>query len=64
MSLTDDINTLSDRIMALEQENERLNTFITLIANDVEWWENKDRTPERMKAVLTAYREIRPKGEE
>ena len=62
MSLTDEINGLSDKILQLEQENARLNAFVDLIAADVEWWEGRKASPKMIK-VIAAYREVRPKKE-
>jgi cell shape-determining protein MreC len=111
MTLTDEINAISDKVLALEQENERLkkelasannsncrideearrfllerdsareeneslrqqlassvNTdaydkLIDLVAPDIEWQEKHltDRSSDKMKAVVQAYRAIRPK---
>ena len=62
MSLTDEINGLSDKILQLEQENARLNAFVDPIAADVEWWEGRKASP-KMQKVIAAYREVRPKKE-
>ena len=62
MSLTDEINGLSDKILQLEQENARLNAFVDLIAADVEWWEGRKASP-KMQKVIASYREVRPKKE-
>ena len=77
MSIADEINAISDRVLALEQENEQLrqqlassgNTeaydrLIDLLAEDIEWKEQRlgDRASDRMKAIIAAYRAVRPKG--
>ena len=74
MSLTDDINAISDRVLALEQENEQLkqapgNTeahdkLIDLLAPDIEWWEKNlaEKTSQKMKSIVAAYRAVRPRG--
>ena len=73
MSLTDDINAISDRVLQLEQENEQLkqqpgNTeahdkLIDLLSEDIEWREAHltERTSQKMKDVVAAYRAVRPK---
>jgi len=75
MSLSERINSISDEVFAMEQEVERLkaqlktqqepdarDVFVDLIAPDVEFYEaNYDRTTERMKRVVDAYRACRPK---
>jgi hypothetical protein len=75
MSLTDEINAISDKVLALEQENDLLrqqlasgNTdaydkLIDLLAEDIEWKEKNlgDRASDRMKAIIAAYRAVRPK---
>ena len=73
MSLTDDINAISDRVLQLEQENEQLkqqpgNTeahdkLIDLLAPDIEWWEKNlaEKTSQKMKDIVAAYRAVRPK---
>jgi ketosteroid isomerase-like protein len=76
MSLTDEINAISDKVLALEQENEQLrqqlassgNTeaydkLLDLLAEDIEWKEKNlgDRASDRMKAIIAAYRAVRPK---
>jgi cell division septum initiation protein DivIVA len=76
MSIVDDINAISDRVLALEQENEQLrqqlassgNTeaydkLIDLITPDIEWKEQNlgDRASDRMKEIIAAYRAVRPK---
>ena len=72
MSLTDDINAISDRVLQLEQENEQLkqapgNTeahdkLIDLLAPDIEWWEKNlaEKTSQKMKDIVAAYRAVRP----
>ena len=62
MSLTDEINGLSDKILQLEQENAQLNAFVDQIAADVEWWEGRKASP-KMQKVIASYREVRPKKE-
>jgi hypothetical protein len=75
MSIADDINAISDRVLALEQENDLLrqqlasgNTeaydkLIDLVAEDIEWKEQNlgDRASDRMKEIIAAYRAVRPK---
>lgn len=74
MSLTDDINAISDRVLQLEQENEQLkqqpgNTeaydkLIDLLESDILWWEKNlvEKTSQKMKSIVAAYRAVRPKG--
>ena len=74
MSLTDDINAISDRVLQLEQENEQLkqqpgNTeahdkLIDLLAPDILWWEKNlaEKTSQKMKDIVAAYRAVRPRG--
>jgi|LSQX01.3.fsa_nt_gb cell division septum initiation protein DivIVA len=94
MSITDEINAISDRVLELEQENESLrqqldarpdNTqsfdellkqheeaiekleacdkLIDLVAEDIIWQEKHlaDKTSQKMKSIVAAYRAIRPK---
>ena len=73
MSIVDDINAISDKVLALEQENEQLkqqpgNTeahdkLIDLLAPDIEWWEKNlaEKTSQKMKSIVAAYRAVRPK---
>ena len=75
MSLTNEINTFSDKILALEQENESLrqqlatgNTqaydkLLDLLEEDIIWKEKSlgDRASDRMKSIIAAYRVVRPK---
>ena len=75
MSLTNEINTFSDKILALEQENESLrqqlatgNTqaydkLLDLLEEDILWKEKSlgDRASDKMKAIIAAYRVVRPK---
>jgi ketosteroid isomerase-like protein len=75
MSIADDINAISDRVLALEQENDLLrqqlasgNTeaydkLIDLLTEDIEWQERHmtDRTSPKMKSIVEAYRAVRPK---
>ena len=74
MSLTDEINAISDRVLALEQENEQLkqqpgNTeahdkLIDLLSEDILWWEKNlaEKTSQKMKDIVAAYRAVRPRG--
>ena len=74
MSLTDDINAISDRVLQLEQENEQLkqqpgNTeahdkLIDLLESDILWWEKNlaEKTSQKMKSIVAAYRAVRPRG--
>ena len=76
MSIVDDINDISDAVMRLEEENEELrqqlasagNTeaydkLIDLVEPDILWQEKHlgDRASDRMKAIIAAYRVVRPK---
>ena len=73
MTLTDQINAISDRVFALEQENEQLkqqpgNTeahdkLIDLLSEDILWWEKNltEKTSQKMKDIVAAYRAVRPK---
>ena len=76
MSITEEINAISDRILELEQENARLKAdnkgksdtkvydrLIDLLTEDIEWQEKHlvERTSQKMKDIVAAYREIRPK---
>lgn len=75
MSIVDEINAISDKVLALEQENDLLrqqlasgNTeaydkLVDLIAPDIEWQEKNlgDRASDRMKEIIAAYRAVRPK---
>jgi ketosteroid isomerase-like protein len=76
MSIADEINAISDKVLALEQENESLrqqlassgNTeaydkLIDLLTEDIEWQERHmtDRTSPKMKSIVEAYRAVRPK---
>ena len=74
MSIADEINAISDAVLALEQENEQLkqapgNTeaydkLIDLLAPDIEWWEKNlaEKTSQKMKSIVAAYRAVRPRG--
>ena len=74
MSIVDEINAISDKVLALEQENEQLkqapgNTeahdkLIDLLAPDIEWWEKNlaEKTSQKMKSIVAAYRAVRPRG--
>lgn len=70
MSITDEINTISDKILALEQENaERwqqilaYDNLVDLLEEDILWQEKHltDRASDKMKAIIAAYRVVRPK---
>lgn len=76
MSIVDDINDISDAVMRLEEENEELrqqlasagNTedrdkLIDLLEEDILWQEKHltERTSQKMKDVVAAYRVVRPK---
>lgn len=75
IGIVDDINAISDRVLALEQENDLLrqqlasgNTeaydkLIDLLAHDIEWQEKHltERSSDRMKEIIAAYRAVRPK---
>ena len=70
MSLTDEINTISDKSLALEQENEErwqqilaYDNLVDLLEEDILWKEKSlgDRASDRMKEIIAAYRVVRPK---
>ena len=74
MSIADEINAISDRVLQLEQENEQLkqqpgNTeahdkLIDLLSEDILWWEKNlvEKTSQKMKDIVAAYRAVRPRG--
>lgn len=76
MSIADEINTISDKILALEQEHEELrqqlasagnkesyDKLIDLVEPDILWQEKHltERASDKMKAIIAAYRVVRPK---
>jgi peptidoglycan hydrolase CwlO-like protein len=70
MSITDEINAISDRVLELEQENEErwqqilaYDNLVDLLEEDILWQEKNlgDRASDRMKAIVAAYRAVRPK---
>ena len=73
MTIADDINAISDRVLQLEQENEQLkqapgNTeahdkLIDLLSEDILWQEAHltERTSDKMRNIVAAYRAVRPK---
>jgi hypothetical protein len=70
MSIVDDINDIYDAVMRLEEENEERririeaqDKLIDLLIEDIEWQEKHmtDRISDRMKAIIAAYRAVRPK---
>ena len=70
MSLFDDINAISDKVLALEQENEErwqqilaYDNLVDLLEEDILWQEKHlgDRASDRMKEIMAAYRAVRPK---
>ena len=70
MTLTDEINTFSDKVLALEQENEErwqqilaYDNLVDLLEEDILWKEKSlgDRASDKMKAIIAAYRVVRPK---
>ena len=77
MSIVDDINDISDAVMRLEEENEELrhhlvssgnkeaiDKLIDLLSEDIEWQEAHltERTSQKMKDIVAAYRAVRPRG--
>lgn len=70
MSIVDDINAISDKVLALEQENEErwqqilaYDKLIDLLEEDILWQEKHltERSSDKMKAIIAAYRVVRPK---
>lgn len=76
MSIVDDINDISDAVMRLEEENEELrqqlasagnkeayDKLIDLLEEDILWKEKHltERASDKMKAIIAAYRVVRPK---
>lgn len=75
MSLTDDINAISDKVLVLEQENDLLrqqlasagnkeayDKLLDLLSEQIEWQEKHltERSSDRMKSIVAAYRAVRP----
>lgn len=70
MSIVDEINAISDKVLALEQENEErwqqilaYDNLIDLLEEDILWKEKHltERASDKMKAIIAAYRVARPK---
>ena len=71
MKITDDINAISDKVLALEQENEErwqqildYDNLVDLLEEDILWQEAHltERTSQKMKSIVAAYRAVRPRG--
>lgn len=75
VSIVDDINDISDAVMRLEEENEELrqqlasagtteayDKLIDLLEEDILWQEKHltEKASPKMKAIVEAYRTVRP----
>ena len=70
MSIVDELNDISDKVLALEQENEErwqqilaYDNLVDLLEEDILLKEKSlgDRASDRMKEIIAAYRAVRPK---
>jgi len=70
MSIVDELNDISDKVLALEQENEErwqqilaYDNLVDLLEEDILLKEKSlgDRASDRMKEIIAAYRAARPK---
>ena len=70
MSIVDDINDILDAVMRLEQENDQrwqqilaYDNLVDLLEEDILWQEKHltERASDKMKAIIAAYRVVRPK---
>lgn len=60
MSLSDEIDAISDKVLELEQENERLQGLVDSLTEQLEN-QAVDENVEHLLEVIATYRQIRPK---